>query len=206
MNQIHFNEDSIVSRLSRLPPFARITFALCCATRQFEAYEQFVKNVTSSSPSYARTVIDQLWKMVAGDFPAEVDWDKALDEVMDLLPEEQDQWAPFHVYADHAISSLIYTIRCVLDSSAQEAAWSARRAYEAADQAAIRDLGVQTGITDSEVKIHAHFLVQRELQRQERDLQSLETGSSNIVIKELESRAFAESTLSLDEILKCEKR
>ena len=202
MSQRRFDEASLVKQLSRMPADSKLAFALCCATRQLDACKQFAERFAPESQGSISAIIEQLWNRVTSDRSAKTDWDAVLEEVMELLPEEQDHWAPFHVYADHAISSLAYTIRCLLKPDAQEAGWSARRAYEAADQAAIRDLDVQTGTADTEAKILAHPIVQRELQRQERDLQLLESDSSKQALNALKASAFSEALLSLEEMSK----
>ncbi|MGF1526863.1 MAG: DUF416 family protein [Candidatus Competibacterales bacterium] len=175
---------------------------MCCTTRQLEACEQFAERFAPESKGSAKAVIDQLWEAVVGNSSEKTNWEAVQKEVMELLPEEQDQWAPFHVYADHAIASLAYTIRCLLKPDAQEAAWSARRAYEAADQAAIRDLDVQTGAADSEARILAHPIVQRELQRQQRDLRLLQSSPLEQSLNALKASAFSEPMLSLSEMLR----
>ena len=72
---------------------------------------------------------------------------------MGLLPAESDDWVIGNALADDALSSLAYAIRCSLTPEPQEAAWAARRAYEAADQAAMRVLGVQPGLPNTEAAI-----------------------------------------------------
>jgi len=197
-----FDEASLLKQLTHLPAVSRLVLALCCTTRQSGAYEHFAERFAPETQSYVKGIIVQLWDMVVGDEFDKTDWEVVLEKVMELLPEEQEQWEPFLVYAEHAISSLAYTIRCLLKSEAQEAVWAARRAYEAADQAAIRDLGVQTGSADSEARILAHPIVQRELQRQERDLRLLQSTSSRQTLNALKISAFSESTLSLGEMSK----
>jgi len=123
-----------------------------------------------------------------------------LEEVMTMFPDEGSESSNLHAYAQDALSSLAYTIRCLMDGSAQEAAWGANSAYEAADQAAIRQLDIQPGGTAAEHQILMHPFVQRELERQERDLQILEQHPFNEVLDQLKLSALGEQTLTLDEL------
>jgi len=114
-----------------------------------------------------------------------------------MLPEESDDWATKkHALADDALSSLAYAIRCLLTPEPQEAAWAARRAYEAADQAAILVLGVHLGSPNAEAAIKAHSFVQRELARQQTDISLLRADS----VDEVQRRAFAAELLTSEEV------
>ena len=202
MGQRRFDEASLVKQLSRLPADSSLAFALCCATRQLAACNKYAEHFVTESLDFVRVINEQLWATVTGNASAKIDWRAMLEQVMEFLPEQQDHWEPFHVYADHAISSLAYSIRCLLNADAQEAAWSARRAYEAADQAAIRDLDARVGLSGTEARILAHPIVQRELQRQERDLQLLESAMSKQVLNSLRAFSLSEPMLSLKEMSK----
>ena len=116
---------------------------------------------------------------------------------MSLLPEESDAWGVGHALADDALSSLAYAIRCLLKAGPQESAWAARRAYEAADHAAISVLGISPGSPSAEAVIKSHSFVQRELERQRRDLALLRKGS----VVEVEGYAKHEKLLTRAEQL-----
>lgn len=197
---LRFDESLIIKRLSLLPAVSKATFSLCCATRQLAAWEEYSGRFCPDVRYVAIEIVEKLCASLASNV-VPIDWNVLLNEIMALLPEEVDHWAPFHVYADDAVASIAYTIRCLKDSSDQEAAWSARRAYEASDQAAIRDLDIQTGHAESESRILSHFIVQRELARQERDLQLLEIRSDSNVLATMKSYAYSEKTLETSEML-----
>jgi hypothetical protein len=90
---------------------------------------------------------------------------------------------------------MAYAIRCLLTPEPQEAAWAARRPYEAADQAAIRVLGVQPGLPNTEVAIKSHSFVQRELARQRQDLLLLHDDA----IDDVQRQAFTDELLTEQE-------
>ena len=190
-----FDENLLVNELGRLPSRARVAFAAAAATRQLSSYERFALGLGTESAQRPREITVQLW---ADLHAAEVDraaWSARLDEVMGLLPEECDEWEIDHALADDALSSLAYAIRCLLTLKPQEAVWAARRGYEAADQAAIRILGVQPGLPNVEVAIKSHSVVQRELARQWNDLALLRAEA----VDEVWRQAFADELLTEQE-------
>lgn len=171
---LDFDDNCLVGELGSLPSSARIAFAAATAMRQLCNYERF--NGDIQSRKRPREIAAELWadtQRSAVDRPA---WSARLEEVMALMPEDDADWVG-RALAEDALSSLAYAIRCLLDPVPQEAAWAARCAYEAADQAAIRLLGVQTALPNTEAEILSHELVQRELSRQRHDLILLRAGS-----------------------------
>jgi uncharacterized protein YjaG (DUF416 family) len=165
-----FDERALLGELVALPSARRIAFATAAATRQLGSYERFARGSGEANTERPREIAVQLWADIR---VAEIDrtaWLARLDEVMGLLPEETGADWVGRALAEDALSSLAYAIRCLLAPEPQEAAWAARCAYEAADQAAIRVLGVQAGMPDTEATIESHGIVQRELARQRNDL------------------------------------
>lgn len=192
---LSFEENALVGELRGLPSQARIAFAAAAATRQLGSYERLARESSSSNEHRPREIVAQLWADLKAAAVDRAAWSALLDEVMSLLPEESDDWAISHALVDDALSSLAYAIRCLLTPEPQEAAWAARRAYEAADQAAIRALGVQPGSPITETAIQSHSFVQRELARQRNDLSLLHADS----IDDVQRRAFADELLTEQE-------
>lgn len=192
-----FNENDLASELGSLPNNVRIAFAAATATRQLSTYERVAFGLPERQVQRPREILGQLWGGIhASEFDRDL-WSERLDEVMNLLPDESDDWVIGHALADDALSSLAYTIRCVLNPDPREAAWAARRAYEAADQAAIRSTGVQLGLPHTELALNSHEFVQRELARQQRDLALLRTNS----IHEVQEGAFENELLTEHELI-----
>ena len=190
-----FDENALVSELRTLPSRARIAFAAAAATRQLGSYERFARGLGAEGAQRPREIAVQLWTDLHAAAVDRVAWSSRLEEVMGLLPEESDDWVIGHALADDALSSLTYAIRCLLTAEPQESAWAARRAYEAADQAAIRVLGVQPGLPNTEVAIKSHGFVQRELARQRNDLSLLRADS----VDEVQRQAFEGELLTEQE-------
>lgn len=187
-----FDEDALLSELDPLPSQAWVAFAAAIATRQLRSYERLAIGLQEETAQCPREVVGQLWVDLRAATVDRDAWSQRLDEVMGLLPEESGDWRIDHALADDALSSLAYAIRCLLTPKPQEAAWAARRAYEAADQAAIRLLRAQPGLPRSEEAIKSHEFVQRELQRQRNDLSLLRAGS----VDEVQRQAFADELLT----------
>jgi len=187
-----FDESALVGELKALSNQARIAFAAAAATRQIGNYERLAHELEAGNERRPREIAALLWTDLQAAAVDRAAWSARLDEVMSLLPEESDDWVIGHALADDALSSLAYAIRCLLTPEPQEAAWAARRAYEAADQAAIRVLGVQPGLPNTEAAIKSHGFVQRELARQRNDLSLLCADS----VDEVQRQAFADELLT----------
>jgi uncharacterized protein YjaG (DUF416 family) len=190
-----FDESALVDELETLSIRVRIAVAAAAATRQLGNYERLAHELEAANAQRPREIAAQLWTALQSEAVDRAEWSARLDEVMSLLPEESDDWAIGHALAEDALSSLAYAIRCLLTPMPQEAAWAARRAYEAADQAAIRVLGVQPGLPNAETAIKSHGFVQRELARQRNDLSLLRADSFH----EVQRQAFADELLTEQE-------
>lgn len=190
-----FEENALVGELEALSSRSRIAFAAAAATRQLGSYERFAREWDAGSEQRPRAIAAQLWADLQAMMVDHAAWSERLSEVMGLLPEESDDWTIGHALADDALSSLSYAIRCLLTPEPQEAAWAARRAYEAADQAALRVLRVQPGSPDTEAVVVSHGFVQRELARQRNDLSLLCVDS----IDEVQRQAFVDELLTQQE-------
>lgn len=182
------------------PICERIAFAAATATRQLNQYEYYAHRYNISKESHPREIALQLWEALQADSTDSVTWTLVLDSAIGLLPEESDDWTIWHALADDALSSLAYAIRTLLTSNPQDATWAARRAYEAVDQAAIRTLGTQPGLPNTEIAIKSHLLVQQELVRQQRDIALLRTTPGIISICEVQKFSLTEMLLTNEEM------
>ncbi len=200
MSVLKFEELALVQKLSKLPSKSTVAFALCCATRQLNAFETYADKFAPESREVPRRIIDKLWEFVGSNKDDNNAWADQLAVVEALFPEEQYSWAPLHIYSEHALYSLAYTVRCLMTADAQEAGYAARIAYEAADQAALRILDDSRGSPDIEKLVLTSDVVQRELRRQSDDLSALENHVPGMVLQ-LKSLAFTNQVLSVGEML-----
>ena len=194
-----FDEIQLSADLAKLQGKGQMAFAAAVACRPLGACERFAGQLGMASAGRPREIAVQLWSALQGDASDRVTWVAALEEVMNFLPQAQDAASFAHEVVDDALSSLVYAIRCLLTPDADEAAWAARCAYESAGQAALRALRLQAGTPEAEAQVLAHPWVQRELERQRRDLSALLADRSPTAIRVLQQRSAAEELLTADE-------
>ncbi|WP_054007641.1 hypothetical protein [Cypionkella psychrotolerans] len=96
-----------------------------------------------------------------------------LDPMMELIFDIPGQAAAL---CEDAIVATIYALQCFLDPTPQEAAWAARRSYEATDKLAIEAFGFPDS-KDAETRLLSHPLIQQERARQAADLTLLQAAS-----------------------------
>ncbi len=194
-----YDEAELIKTLATLPVRRQTAFALAAATRQLNSFERLGERQNWTYKNRAREVALDLWRGLTNSVTPKQDLEATLELVMSWIPDEEAEGEEFtidHVFVDHAVSTLAYAIRSLMEGEPQEAAWAARRAYEAADQAAIRLTGVAVDAPGAEDLFLRHPIVQRELTRQREDLALLHGGSS---IEELERNSFSQQLLSSQE-------
>lgn len=169
---LEFKEQVIRRQLDVASKMGVFSFALAAASRLISCYEKYSTLEFGSVNRYPRQIKNLLWKTcLSNDALISIrDLEKYLSDVMQLLPDESHRWTESHIYADHGLAALAYAIRYKISEDPQEAAWAARRSYEAADQYAIKHSGIDVNAPDAEEAILAHQVVQRELCRQKRDI------------------------------------
>ena len=191
-----FDEPRIVAQLGQLPSESMVAFATACATRLSPAYLEYSNRTARGSSSAYQTILARLWADVLGDRMTDGTLQEHLEHVMALIPGETDaEWAADQDVAEDAVAALAYALRCRQSSLPNEAAWAARRAYEAVDSFVIRTRGIDTNEPEGESRVIADSVVQTELERQTRDLHDLlaaDTEHSQDVVFRVRSRATAE--------------
>ena len=164
-----YNEAVLVRDLGLLGVDARVAFAVSCAERLFPAYAEFSNQTGRGSPETLATLLERVWQHLLGERMLSEDISASLHLCMTLIPDESDgPWVDAQPYADDAATATAYALRALETGKAQEAAWAARRAYEAAGHHVAHRLGIK-----SEAMIRAHPVVVRETSRQRRDLDLL---------------------------------
>ncbi len=172
MSPLIFDEAGLVSRLTSLRPGLRAVFAALCARR-------LVAMTESEAVAEKGVVLDlgrlaeRIWDSLESNSLTNEVANKYLDAAMDLVADDESDTAS--KFEEDAASALAYTCRAWITQDPQEAAWAARRAYEAVDRYVIRREGIEISVSGAEEIVVGHVLVQAELRRQESDLQALET-------------------------------
>jgi uncharacterized protein YjaG (DUF416 family) len=195
MGVLRFDEEELTQQLERLPPPFRTAFAAAVAERLLPAYASFAHQTGQGDPTELAAILQRLWLNLEGSqTSAEQDHNIAL--CMSSVPQESSgTWVPEQAYAEDAAAALAYALRSRKDGQAQEAAWAARRAYEALDHFIVEQEGIDTNEAGAETRVLSHPLVQAELLRQQRDLGELAANQQNLtrIADQIRERAKAES-------------
>jgi uncharacterized protein YjaG (DUF416 family) len=195
-----FDEQILKSELSRLPAQSRVAFAASSAQRLISAYRAFAK-ISGQPAAQLEDPLEYVWTHLLTQ-PQRGEVKCVLAEVMALIPAEDGPgWTPLVAYAEDAVSAVAYCLRCLLSGEAQDAAWAARRVYEALDQFVIARDDITPGAAGTEHRILQDPLIQAELQRQKRDLtdlQSVDNPSSDL-LEMLRVRSSAEQAIVVPE-------
>jgi uncharacterized protein YjaG (DUF416 family) len=194
MRILSYNEELLAADLDRLAVPLRVVFAAACAERLKPAYEKFSKETGRGNPAKLAAILSQLWEDLEGNELSPSQLQEGIESCMELIPQEDDgPWIPAQAVAEDAAAALAYALRCRQSGEAQEAAWSARRAYEAVDHFVISREGIDVNRAESERVVLSDPIVQSELSRQRRDLNELRTASTADVVERIRSRARSEA-------------
>jgi uncharacterized protein YjaG (DUF416 family) len=179
-----FNEQRVMARLSSLSARGRSVFAFSCSRRLFPGYLKWNNEILSKPDSRVEEVLSLAARELRNSsedalFPSLA---SEVEPLLDLMPTEDSTWSQALPVAEDAVACLAYTLRAMIGGDPQEAAWSARRAYEAADQLAILDLRKGTSEMPDESDLRAHPAVQAELARQEADFALIAQGETAKVL------------------------
>jgi uncharacterized protein YjaG (DUF416 family) len=196
---LRYNESELVHRLSELTPQQRTAFAALVAERLVSAGTGIETHDGRSLQSVLTTALDHVWRALISGSKSESD-QQQIEICTNLFPADPEVPSETDPLAEDAISAVIYTLRSQLHGSEQDAAWAARRGYEAVDRYVIDKEGYHTGGHDAEQQIANSPRVQLELLRQVEDLQELKKLGSNIsddTYKRLRSKARANANTFL---------
>jgi uncharacterized protein YjaG (DUF416 family) len=199
MTILHYNEQELAAELGGIPARYRATFAAACAERLLPAYSDFFRRVGRGDPVKLAAILARLWRDLEGQKMADEEVKECLDVCMNLIPrEDEGTWVPEQAAAEDAGSALAYALRCRQTGNAQEAAWAARRSYEALDHFVVAQEDIDTNAAFGENRVLLHPLVQAELARQRRDMEELlgaaETELPNIASR-VQQRAKADAQM-----------
>src|ERR1019366_3930030 len=117
------------------------------------------------------------------------DWLALASELVSAIPDEDEITTASHAVLDDALAAAAYALRTAATFDPQEAAWAAKRLYEAVDACAQRSPSIRKFTSDVELALLQDPRVQRELQRQERDLAELEAARDAADVPTLSERS-----------------
>jgi uncharacterized protein YjaG (DUF416 family) len=190
-----FDEKKLVADLERLTPSLRVAFAAASAQRQMTAYRLFASKRHVEDSDALDRALDDAWE---NPTKRGAELQRQLDECMALIPQEEvvQPWTEDANHAQDAGMSVAYVLRARIGGESQEAAWSARHAWESLYQFVIDTEGLDINKPRDMARVLSHPLVQAELARQRRDLDELlSVSDENLqqVIARLRDRSNGES-------------
>ena len=196
MTALLFDETELSRKIEQLSIKGRAAFAAACAERMLPSFAKFVTRTARGKPDALRDVLTRLWNDLVRDPMSDAEVDAQIAACMDLIPNENGgPWVQEQAAAEDAASALAYALRCRRSGLAKDAAWAARRCYEALDNYVINHEAIDTSIPGEEARVRSHPLVQAELGRQQRDLNELLCGEIAIISLWERSKAEAASFL-----------
>ena len=169
---IAFDETELLAIFSAMPPFRRTAFAAACAERQIENYKAYFRVTGRGNPNILMDAIASVWNQLLGSSLVRGELEKKMQAALSLLPEEAP-FVPEQLYANDAVSSVVYTIKSLLEDNVRNPIWAARHAYEAADNFAMQSVNSIVIDGDVENRIIGHPVVQAELLRQWQNISKL---------------------------------
>lgn len=199
MEPLTYDERELVGQLERLPAKLRAAFAAACAQRLLPAYEAFAKKSHRGDARRLASILERLWSDLQGFPLPEAELGAQLEACMSLIPAEDDApWIEEQAGAEDAGAAVAYALRARAGGKSQEAAWAARRSYEAIDHHLTHRAGIDPSAPGGEERLRRHPLVQAELTRQRRDLEDLRRGveaGDTAVVERIRSRAVDEASV-----------
>src|SRR5262245_55148515 len=134
MTMLRHDEAALVCHLGRLGNDSRVAFAAACAERLLPAYNEFCRRAGRGSRDALAGILEKVWLHLLGNKMSTAQIRAELDRSMSFIPGEDDEpWVDEQPYADDAASAVAYALRALETGEPREAAWAARRAYDAAD-------------------------------------------------------------------------
>lgn len=207
---LRYDETALVSQLDLLQAPVGVAFAFACAERIVPAYRAFHALTGYGDPLMLESTLELLWKALEDDSVAKPALEQHI-QACDALFLKEDAGSPWllHSAANDALAAVYYGIRCWRTGEAQEAAWAARRVYEALDRAVIERSGIDVNAGGAERTILEDSLIQAELERQARDLTELrQTEDRDVasVFRRLRERARKEGQETVAALVEIARR
>jgi len=200
MNLLRYDEEVLVQQLNALPLWGKVAFAVACAYRLMPSYARFFSETGWGNP---RLLNDAL------EYSLRHAWDCPIDEgtiadmidaVMVVIPDENDVQSQYQPFGEDAGAAVAYVLRTMRTGDSNEAAWAARRAYEAVELLATRIHALNDSSPIDEDAILTSRLVQCELSRQQRDISDIAAGCNDPThtVERLALRARKENAIQLN--------
>jgi Protein of unknown function (DUF416) len=187
----HFSEQNLVRLLAKMPRNNASTFALACASRLTNQTKIYA--LSSSTHNLLVRANEEAWESLLDGrtFESPV----LQNSILEISPSEDEEPSFEASVLEDACAALVYALRSLVGDAPQNAAWAARRAYEATDRFASRSINEPEYSNIAEEMILQQAVVQYELERQERDIETLTLVFDRDRAKAVWAKAKEESVL-----------
>lgn len=197
-----FDETKLRDRLASFPCWKTVAFAACCSERLLPAFTRYSEKARldiKSSKLYLST-LEQIWSLLLGCEASTQSIEEMEQRCLREIPTEDDAWVSGEPYAQDAASAVTYALRTWMYCNPKEAVWSALSIYNSVDNFVTNISDKVTSLQHGGQQILCHALIQRELTRQNYDLELLETSSvQQMTINVLRSKARVDALTVFEE-------
>jgi hypothetical protein len=199
---LKFEEQSLKRDLDHLPPRSRVAFAASCAQRLVDVYHRFLAHGGESDRAAdCDRALEYVWSHILIPYQGATA-KQLLADIVALIPDQDAPgWTPLTAYGEDALSALAYCVSCLQSGDAQDAAWAARRVYEALDYFVTSRDNVTPGDSGAEMRALSDSIIQAELERQAHDiidLSRLGDTLSEEFLADLRQRSAQEQAIIVD--------
>lgn len=179
---LRFNAGDLGKSLDRLSSEYRTAFAAACAQRLLPRYSAFYARLHGGrlgEEQLAETFLDLLWRDLSASQLDDGKIETMINRLLATLPDEETTLAANEPYCTDAGATVIFALQARLTSQTKFAVLAARRIYHALDNFVMNNvLADKPRISErDEEAVLAHPLIQRELARQQDDLEMLGSAS-----------------------------
>jgi hypothetical protein len=168
---LQFDEKELRASLVKLQPSLACAIGLASCFRNLGSIADYREKAGLLPNRMPFDVAARLWDMII--MPAARDAFGHLagtsDELIGLIPGDDDPWNDSADFADDALAALAYCVSVISENNPENAAYALRRTYEAVDHLAIGRLDLAAVQKQDEIRILSSHCVQLELHRQMRD-------------------------------------
>jgi hypothetical protein len=159
---VKYDESAIANRVAVLPLTQRVLFASACAERLMPAYRWFCDRTGLNDFAVVRNALDAAWSVERyqrRSTPPEIS--RWREQVEALIPSDDDEDAfPGSAVAQNAVACVAYALRTWETADPQEAVWSARQLYEAADVVVQQGAPIQTYVDEVDFEPPVQLMLQ----------------------------------------------
>lgn len=165
-----YDEAKTVETLAGLDASFQAAFALACAGRVLPNYRVFAERSDFGDAAKLEALYERAWQDLLGTPMTTEELLSGAAEAESLVPPKATGDKEYAPYAKSAAAAIALALHARVDGDGRGAEAAARRVYRAADEAVGRLIGRGS---PGEAEVLGHIIVQRELERQARDVAEL---------------------------------